>query len=71
MDTGTEAAMTSFGEEACGDSGATGVEAGAVMVLSAPTACVEVLDAQPVSSSKATAADATWHLRRALVELII
>jgi hypothetical protein len=43
----------------------------AVAAAGIAAGCAEVLVAQPVRSSKATAADANWHLRRALVELVI
>jgi len=77
MDTGTDAGMTSLAVVAFGDAGATDAgiaasEGGAATGLTAFTASVSLpLDAQPVSSSRATAADAMRNLRRSLVELII
>lgn len=78
MDTGAEAGVTSCdgdaGAEATAESlGDAGTEATAVSLTDAgvPTLCDGALVPQPVRSSKATAADANWHLRRALVELVI
>lgn len=69
MDIGTEAAMTSADE-----TGAATVDGDvlrvSIVVSRALTVCVEAVDAQPVRSSKATAAEAK-HLRRPLVELVI
>src|SRR5919205_4532668 len=49
----------------------TGDAGVAVAAAGAATDCTEALVAQPVRSSTATAADPNWHLRRALIELVI
>jgi hypothetical protein len=78
MDTGAEAALEPCDGDAGGEAtaeslGDTGTEAVAVSLTGAgvPTLCDGVLVPQPVRSSKATAADANRHLRRALVEPVI
>lgn len=69
-ETGSDAGKT-FGGADVGCADGTAVSTGDAGLAVAAAGIAEALVPQPVSNSKATAADTSWHLRRALVELVI